>query len=134
MSPFGKARDAIGADLRSRDTLVRVQSDFRQERESETTLKKLPDYIRDCSAVVCVIGKRSGALSPPAAEVPFNQILPPGIARASYTQWEFFLANSPSRSNRPRPTSRSPDGHSALLAIGNSGRRTGRGPAGRTQR
>jgi hypothetical protein len=92
VSPFGKARDAIGADLRSRDTLVRVQSEFRQEWKSDTTLKKLHDYIRDCSAVVCVIGKRSGALSPPAAEVPFNHMLPPGIARASYTQWEFFFA------------------------------------------
>jgi hypothetical protein len=36
-SEFGKARDALGADLRSRDTLLRVQSDFRQEAGSETT-------------------------------------------------------------------------------------------------
>jgi hypothetical protein len=48
-SEFGMARDALAADLRSRDTLVRVQSDFRQEAESDTTLKKLHDYIRDCS-------------------------------------------------------------------------------------
>jgi Domain of unknown function (DUF4062) len=91
-SEFGKARDALGADLRSRDTLLRVQSDFRQEAGSDTTLKKLHDYIRDCSAVVCVIGKRSGALPPPAAAAPFNRMLPPGIATASYTQWEFFFA------------------------------------------
>jgi tetratricopeptide (TPR) repeat protein len=91
-SEFGKARDAIGADLRSRDTLVRVQSDFRQEWESDTTLKKLHDYIRDCSAVVCVIGKRVGAFPPPAAAAPFNHMLPRGIAAASYTQWEFFFA------------------------------------------
>src|SRR6266481_5512666 len=58
-SEFGKARDAVAADLRSRETLLRVQSDFRQEAGSDTTLKKLHDYIRDCSAVVCVIGKRS---------------------------------------------------------------------------
>jgi hypothetical protein len=91
-SEFGKARDAIGADLRSRDTLVRVQSDFRQEWGSDTTLKKLHDYIRECSAVVCVIGKRSGAVPPPAAAAPFNDMLPPGIAAASCTQWEFFFA------------------------------------------
>jgi hypothetical protein len=41
-SEFGKARVALGADLRSRDTLLRVQSDFRQEPGSDTTLKKLP--------------------------------------------------------------------------------------------
>jgi hypothetical protein len=60
-SEFGKARDSLAADLRSRDTFVRVQSDFRQEADSDTTLKKLHDYIRDCSAVVCVIGGRSGS-------------------------------------------------------------------------
>jgi hypothetical protein len=101
--------------LRSRDTLVRVQSDFRQERESETTLKKLPDYIRDCSAVVCVIGKRSGALSPPAAEVPFNHMLSPGIARASYRHGNFSsraISSGGCRSTSPRRTTR-PENDSA---------------------
>jgi hypothetical protein len=69
-----------------------VQSDFRQEVGSDTTLKKLHDYIRECSAVVCVIGKRSGALPPPKAAEPFAHMLPSGITRASYTQWEFFFA------------------------------------------
>ncbi len=36
-SEFGKARDALAADLRSRELLLRVQSDFRQEPESDTT-------------------------------------------------------------------------------------------------
>src|SRR5271169_2446916 len=91
-SELGKARDALGADLRSRDTLLWVQSDFRQETGSDTTLKKLHDYIRDCSAVVCVIGGRSGACPPAAAAAPFIPMLPPGISEASYTQWEFFFA------------------------------------------
>jgi tetratricopeptide (TPR) repeat protein len=91
-SEFGKARDGLAADLRSRDTLVRVQSDFRQEAGSDTTLKKLHDYIRDCSAVVCVIGARSGACPPSAAAAPFREMLPSGISEASYTQWEFFFA------------------------------------------
>ena len=70
-SEFGRARDAVAADLRSREALLRVQSDFRQEARSDTTLQKLHDYIRDCSAVVCIIGKRSGALPPPKAAEPF---------------------------------------------------------------
>jgi Domain of unknown function (DUF4062) len=82
-SEFGKARDALGADLRSRELLLRVQSDFRQEAGSDTTVKKLHDYIRDCRAVVCVIGRRSGALPPPAAAEPFNHMLPSGIATAT---------------------------------------------------
>jgi hypothetical protein len=85
-SEFGKARDALAADLRSRELLLRVQSDFRQEPESDTTLKKLHDYIRDCSAVVCVIGKCSGALPPPPAAEPFKHMLPSGISMARLTQ------------------------------------------------
>jgi tetratricopeptide (TPR) repeat protein len=91
-SEFGQARAAVAADLRSRETLLRVQSDFRQEAGSDTTLKKLHDYICGCSAVVCVIGKRSGALPPPKAAEPFAHMLPSGITKASYTQWEFFFA------------------------------------------
>ena len=33
-SEFGRARDALAADLRSRGLLVRVQSDFRQEAQA----------------------------------------------------------------------------------------------------
>jgi hypothetical protein len=91
-SEFGKARDAVAADLRAREAVLRVQSDFRQEAGSDTTLKKLHDYICDCSAVVCIIGKRSGALPPPKAVEPFAHMLPNGITKASYTQWEFFFA------------------------------------------
>jgi hypothetical protein len=91
-SEFGAARDALAADLRSRKTLVQVQSDFRQEAGSDTTLKKLHDYIRDCSAVVCVIGGRSGDCPPSVAAAPFREMLPSGISEASYTQWEFFFA------------------------------------------
>jgi tetratricopeptide (TPR) repeat protein len=91
-SEFGRARDAVAADLRSREALLRVQSGFRQEAGADTTLRKLHDYIRDCSAVVCVIGQRSGAVPPPAAAARFAHMLPDGIATASYTQWEFFFA------------------------------------------
>jgi len=55
----------------ARETVLRVQSGFRQEAGSDTTLRKLHDYIRDCSAVVCIIGKRNGALPPPKAAEPF---------------------------------------------------------------
>jgi len=91
-SEFGKARDALAADLRSRETLVRVQSDFRQESKSDTTLKKLHDYISECSAVVFIAGKQSGGFPPAASTLPFNHVLPPGIVKASFTQWEFIFA------------------------------------------
>ncbi|TDH59795.1 tetratricopeptide repeat protein [Dankookia rubra] len=91
-SEFGHTRSALAADLRSRSLLVRVQDDFRQEAAADTTLRKLHDYIRDCAAVVCIIGSRSGACPPANAAVSFIHMLPSGIAKASYTQWEFFFA------------------------------------------
>jgi hypothetical protein len=49
------------------------------------SLRLLHDYIRECSAVVCVIGERSGARPSPAAAAEFAHLLPPGITEASYT-------------------------------------------------
>ncbi len=89
---FGKARDAVRSDLSARGRTVTVQSDFQQDPDSDTLLGTLANYIRDCKAVVCVIGKRSGACPPARAAERFPGVLPPGIKEASYTQWEFVLA------------------------------------------
>lgn len=91
-SEFGKARDALSADLRSRGLLVSVQSDFRQEAGADTLLAKLHDYIWGCDAVVCLVGRRPGEVPPPAAAERFSAMLPAGFVAASYTQWEFFFA------------------------------------------
>jgi tetratricopeptide (TPR) repeat protein len=91
-SEFENARSAVASDLRSRGLSVKVQEDFRQEANADTLLSKLHNYIRNCSAVVCIIGDRSGARPTSAEAEPLLQLLPPGITQASYTQWEFFLA------------------------------------------
>jgi tetratricopeptide (TPR) repeat protein len=96
-SEFGAARDAVANDLQARDLQLRVQRSFRQEPGADTLLRLLHDYIRDCSAVVCVIGTRSGACPSPAAAADFAHLLPPGITQASYTQWEFFFARAHKR-------------------------------------
>jgi hypothetical protein len=57
-------------------------------------LRLLHDYIKECDAVVCVIGTRGGARPPPAAATDFAHLLPPGITEASYTQWEFYFARA----------------------------------------
>ena len=93
-SELGLARDAIANDLQARDLQLRVQRSFRQEPGADTLLRLLHDYIRDCSAVVCIIGTRSGACPPPAAAAEFAHLLPPGINEASYTQWEFFFGRA----------------------------------------
>ena len=60
-SEFRRAREAVASDLRARGLEVKEQRDFRQEGDAPTTLHKLHDDIRDCAAVVCVVGMRSGA-------------------------------------------------------------------------
>jgi hypothetical protein len=91
-SEFGKARDAIASDLRARGHVVHVQSDFKQSPDSDKLLDALADYIRDCNAVICLIGKRSGAFPPKRAAKRYTDVLPVEIEEASYTQWEYFLA------------------------------------------
>ena len=85
-SEFELARDAVASDLQARDLQLRVQRSFRQEPGSDTLLQLLHDYIRECDAVVCVIGTRSGACPSPAAAAAFAQLLPAGISEASYTR------------------------------------------------
>jgi hypothetical protein len=93
-SEFGSARDAVANDLQTRDLQLRVQRSFRQEPGTDTLLRLLHDYIRECDAVVCVIGARSGARPSSAEEADLTHLLPPGITKASYTQWEFFFARA----------------------------------------
>jgi tetratricopeptide (TPR) repeat protein len=88
----GQARGDVASDLRARGLLVKEQEDFRQEVGAQTTLQKLHDYIRDCDAVVAVVGARSGAFPSDEAARPFAALLPEGFTRLSYTQWEVVFA------------------------------------------
>jgi tetratricopeptide (TPR) repeat protein len=92
-SEFSKARDAVASDLRARGHTVRVQSDFQQGPDGQTLLERLADYIRDCHAVICVVGKHCGACPSALAAERYSDALPKGIKEASYTQWEFLLAD-----------------------------------------
>src|SRR5579871_4520497 len=83
-SEFGRARSAVASDLRSRELFVKVEDDFRQEADADTMLRKLHNYIRDCAAVVCILGERSGSSPTPDEAAPFAALLPPGLSRASY--------------------------------------------------
>ncbi len=90
---FGSARDWLASDLQSHDVPHRIQRSFRHDGQADTLLHKLANYIERCGTVVCLIGRRSGTGFPQPGEAEaFRHCLPPGIAEASYTQWEFFFA------------------------------------------
>ncbi len=88
---FGAARDAVANALQARGIDVKVQRSF--GLRNATTLAKLHDYIRKCDRVIAVIGAYSGAFPPDGAVTEeFGAMLPAGITRASYTQWEVIFA------------------------------------------
>ena len=58
-----------------------------------TLLAVIDAHIQTCRTVICLIGTRSGGGYPEAAEADAAAIpLPAGMSRASYTQYEYFLA------------------------------------------
>jgi len=92
-SEFETARDALANDLQSHEIVVSVQRSFKHDRKAGTLLQKLSNYIETCDVVIFLMGARSGAGFPrPSEAAPFAPDLPGGIAEASYTQWEYFLA------------------------------------------
>lgn len=91
-SEFESARDALADGFQGKGLRVAVQRSFRQGDHPSTLLKKLHDYIRDCDAVVFLIGTHSGSYPPETSEFLPKEMLPEGIERASYTQWEYYFA------------------------------------------
>lgn len=89
---FGKVAEALASDLRSKGVVGKLQVDFRQEDNTETTLDKLEQYIREADAVIALVGQRSGSYPPPAAALKWAHVLPEGIEQATYTQWEVHFA------------------------------------------
>jgi tetratricopeptide (TPR) repeat protein len=89
-SEFKSAREGLAHDLRSAGFHVEEQDTFVQRGGAPRLLRKLHDYIRECFAVVCLVGERTGAYPQPPEVAEFPDLLP--VAAASYTQWEYFLA------------------------------------------
>ena len=101
---FRSYRDALRRDLDRPNVTVKVQEDF--IATGTETLDKLDEYIRQCDAVIHLVGDMTGALAqapsvavirhryPDLAErLPvLGPFLDPGAPALSYTQWEAWLA------------------------------------------
>ena len=100
---FESYRAALRRDLDRPNVTVKVQEDF--IAFGTATLVKLDDYIRECDAVIHLIGNMTGALAlapslneirrryPDLAErlPPLADVLKEGSPPLSYTQWEAWL-------------------------------------------
>jgi hypothetical protein len=89
---FARARSQVRSDLAAKGYLVRVQDDFTQSGSADTILARLNEYIAECARVVFIVGDYCGGFPPDGAAAPFAGALSPPFTRASYTQWEYFLA------------------------------------------
>jgi tetratricopeptide (TPR) repeat protein len=103
-SEFRSYRDRLAEKLKRPNLSVHVQEDF--IAAGTETLDKLDDYIRECEAVVHLVGDMTGAMASPSAVAaiterypdlatrfpPLAETLSTGAPALSYTQWEAFLA------------------------------------------
>ena len=101
---FRSYRDALRRDLDRPNVTVKVQEDF--IATGSETLDKLDDYIRNCDAVIHLIGDMCGASAQPSSRTLIRERYPDFAARLpalaglledgapalSYTQWEAWLA------------------------------------------
>ena len=101
---FRSYRDALRQDLDRPNVTVKVQEDF--IATGTETLDKLDEYIRQCHAVIHLVGDMTGALAQAPSVAVIRQRYPdlaerlpvlgpflePGAPALSYTQWEAWLA------------------------------------------
>lgn len=101
---FRSYRDALRRDLDRPNVTVKVQEDF--IATGTETLDKLDEYIRQCHAVIHLVGDMTGALAQPPSVAALRErypdlaerlpVLGPFLASngpaLSYTQWEAWLA------------------------------------------
>lgn len=94
---LGSYRREVARVLRRKGLEVRDQDHFNMG--PATLLEKLRDYIRECDAVILLVGERSGAFPTDEHSASLGPIAifdgyrtASGQIGASYTQWEFLLA------------------------------------------
>src|SRR5262249_15339310 len=101
---FPGFRSALPSYLTRADCEVKIQEDFRQDGQI-LAVAKLDDYIRNCAAVIHLVGAKTGAITDARsvakylrAEANFLEKYPDLRAQLgdfsglTYTQWEAFLA------------------------------------------
>jgi hypothetical protein len=126
---FESHRRLLAHDLKRPNVDVKEQEEIAKSVGGGTTLEKLDDYIRDCDAVIHLIGDATGDIAEPAsgqailrrypdlrerlvgmvkheAKSDPERVLVTDPTALSYTQWEAYLAiyhRKPLHIYRPAP-------------------------------
>ena len=98
-SELTTARRELTDDLKTQGHTIIVHESLKLLVEGATTLLDvLNSHLSTCEAAICLIGRRAGGGFPSASEeAPYARHRPPTMPRASYTQWEFLLAQAHGR-------------------------------------
>jgi tetratricopeptide (TPR) repeat protein len=104
---FAEFRNPLSRDLRGPNVEVKAHEEVCEHNSGLTTLEKLEEYISTCSAIVHLVGSRTGS-SVEVSQVDAIKRRHPDLAqqlpqlapllagdadwRGSYTQWEAYLA------------------------------------------
>lgn len=98
-SELTTARRELTDDLETQGHTIIVHESLKLLVEGATTLLDvLNTHLSTCEAAICLIGRRAGGGFPSVSEeAPYAHHLPPTMPRASYTQWEFLLAQAHGR-------------------------------------
>jgi hypothetical protein len=104
-APFAGLREHLARHLVRADCEVKWQEVFHQPGDDTDTVRKVGDYVRDCAAVIHLIGAEPGDPANPKAVADFLRAEPaflgqfPELRAAlgdfsdlTYTQWEAFQA------------------------------------------
>ncbi len=104
-APFAGLREHLARQLVRADCEVKWQEVFRQPGDDTDTVRKVGDYVRDCAAVIHLIGAEPGDRANPKAVADFLQAEPAFLGKypelraalgdfsdLTYTQWEAFQA------------------------------------------
>lgn len=100
-SEFWQLRDELHDALVKRGYYVSFQRTLRNEGLEPTVIHQISASLGKCQKAIFLIGSRGGALPNESEVQGFEAFLPVGWSRATYTQWEFFLATMRKRQHRP---------------------------------
>ncbi|MFT5468200.1 MAG: hypothetical protein ACI8UO_003308 [Verrucomicrobiales bacterium] len=86
---------ALASDLRKKGLAGKIQIDFRQEADTETTLDLLEKHVRESDAVIALVGEQSGSFPSESAAAKWRSLIPDGAdPTPSYSQWEIHFARA----------------------------------------